>query len=142
MNLKLKKTNLILFTGFIWLWASFLLLHRAFTWIKLLTENQLIISIIIALILAFIKTYFIFHNLTIRNIQRISSFRYKHVSIFKFHVVKDQILIVLMILFGSLLRNSPFIPKSFLMPVYIGIGLAMLYSASLYFRFFMKNNIK
>ncbi len=139
MNLKLKRINLILFTGFIWLWAGFLLLHRASTWINLLTENQLIISIIIALILGLIKTYFIFHKLTVRNIKRISNFTEEHVSILKFHVVKDQILIVLMILFGSLLRNTPFIPKFYLMPVYIGIGLAMFYSASRYFIFFAKH---
>jgi len=138
MNLKVKKTNLILYTGFIWLWASFALLHRAYTWINLLTENQLIISIFIALALGLIKTYLIFHKLTVRNIQRISNFTEEHVSIFKFHVVKDQVLIVLMILFGSLLRNTPFIPKLYLMPVYIGIGLAMLYSSSLYFIFFIK----
>ncbi|RLD77841.1 MAG: hypothetical protein DRJ10_11265 [Bacteroidetes bacterium] len=139
MNLKLKRINLILFTGFIWLWAGFLLLHRAYTWINLLTKNQLIISIIIALALGLIKTYFIFHKLTVRNIQRISNFTEEYISILKFHVIKDQILIVLMILFGSLLRNTPFIPKFYLMPVYIGIGLAMFYSASLYFIFFVKH---
>ncbi|OQX97326.1 MAG: hypothetical protein B6I20_12850 [Bacteroidetes bacterium 4572_117] len=139
MKLKLKRVNLVLFTGFIWLWAGFALLHRAYTWISLLTENQLLISIVIGLILAFIKIYFIFYKLTTSNIQRIYNFIDENVSILKFHLVKDQILIVLMILFGSLLRNAPFIPKVFLMPIYLGIGLAMLYSASLYFMFFINN---
>ncbi len=135
--LKLKIKNLILFTGFIWLFAGFMLLHRAYSWIDLLTKNQLLISVVLALILAVIKTYFIFQKLTIRNINRITSFKEQFVSIWEFHVLKDKVLIVLMISFGSILRNTPFIPKLALMPIYIGIGLAMLYSASLYFKKFL-----
>ena len=131
---KIKIKYLILFTGFIWLFAGFMLLHRAYTWFDLLTKNQLLISVVLAIILAVIKTYFIFHKLTIRNINRILSFKEKIVSIWEFHVLKDKILIVLMISMGSLLRNTPFISKLFLMPIYIGIGLAMFYSASLYLK--------
>ena len=138
MTLKIKRINLILFTGFIWLFAGFMLLSRACTWVSLLTDNQLIISVIIAFILAIIKSYFIFHKLTIKNIQRISNFNSQLISIFEFHVLKDKILIVLMIFFGSLLRNTPFIPKYFLMPIYLGIGIAMLYSSFLYVKFFTK----
>lgn len=139
---KIKIKNLILFTGFIWLFAGFMLLHRAYSWINLLSENQLLISVVLALILAVIKTYFIFQKLTIRNINRITNFNEKFVSIWEFHVLKDKILIVLMISFGSILRNTPFIPKLALMPIYIGIGLAMLYSASLYFKKFFQKNQK
>ncbi len=139
--LKVKRINLILFTGFIWLWAGFLLLHRSWTWIHLFTNNQLHISIIIAIVIGAIKTYLIFHKLTTKNIKRIMSFKDKFVSIFKFHKVKDQVLIIVMIVGGSLLRNTPSVPKIILMPIYIGIGLAMLYSSSLYFLFF-KNNKK
>ena len=138
MTFKLKKTNLILFTGFVWLFAGFLLLHRAYSWINLLTDIQLLSSIIIAIVLAVIKTYFIFHTLTIRNINRILAFKNEYISILKFHALKDQLLIVVMILTGALLRHTPFIPKYFLMPIYIGIGLAMLFSASLYVFYLLK----
>ena len=134
---KIKIKKLILFTGFIWLFASFMLLHRAYSWLDLLTQKQLIISIPIAIAFAGIKTYFIFHKLTIRNINRITSFKEETVSIWEFHVLKDKILIVVMILLGSILRNMSFIPKFALMPIYIGIGIAMFYSAFLYFKKFL-----
>jgi len=137
--MKIKKIYLILFTGFIWLWASFLLLHRAFTWIDLFTDKQLLFSVILSFGIAAIKTYLIFHKLTVKNIKRILNFKSDSVSIFKFHAIKDQILIVVMIVGGTLLRNTPAVPKLVLMPVYIGIGLAMFYSSYLYMRFFIKN---
>ncbi len=139
MILKLKKKNLIFFTGLIWLWASFLLLHRSTTWIELLTDKQLFFSVIIAFLIAAVKTYLIFHKLTVKNIKRIVAFEDEFVSIFKFHAVKDQILIVVMIVGGSILRHTPAVPKLVLMPIYIGIGLAMLYSFILYMSFFYKN---
>ncbi len=139
MILKLKKKNLIFFTGLIWLWASFLLLHRSFTWVELLTDKQLFFSVIIGFVVAGIKTYLIFHKLTIKNINRIVNLKDEFISIFKFHAIKDQILIVVMIVGGSILRHTPAVPKLVLMPIYIGIGLAMLYSFIIYMRFFYKN---
>ena len=135
---KIKKINLILFTSGIWLLAGFILLHRAYTWINLLSNTQLIVSLIIALFLAVIKAYFIFHKLTIKNIYRINNYEQEFISILKFHTVKDQLLIILMIATGSILRHSPYIPKAFLMPIYIGIGMAMLYSATLYLLYVFK----
>lgn len=139
MILRFKKKNLIFFTGIIWFWASFLLLHRAYTWIELFSYKQLLFSVMLAILIAVIKTYLIFHKLTLNNIHRIISFKEKFVSIFKFHTLKDQMLIVVMIVGGSLLRQTPSVPKSVLMPVYIGIGIAMFYSAFLYMKFFYKN---
>lgn len=136
MTLKLKKKNLIFFTGLIWLGAAFVLLHRSYTWIDLLTDKQLFFSVLIALFIAVIKIYLIFHKLTVKNIDRIVDLKDVYVSIFKFHAVKDQVLIVVMILVGILLRHLPTVPKSVLMPIYIGIGLAMFYSFLIYMRYF------
>ncbi|MBT6688051.1 MAG: hypothetical protein HN704_09540 [Bacteroidetes bacterium] len=130
--LKVKKINLILFTAIIWFWAGFILWYRAYTWLHLVTDTQFSISVIIAIIIAVIKVYFIFRKLTLNNIQRISNFEQECISIFKFHLIKDQILIVVMILSGYLLRNLSFVPKYVLMPIYMGIGFAMFYSSLLY----------
>ena len=139
MRYKVKKNILILITGFIWLLASFMLLHRAYTWIDLLSEQQLFITIIISVFIAIIKVYLIFYKLTKKNIERIANSQNKYISIFKFHLLRDQILIIVMILAGVLLRNLLFIPKAILMPIYIGIGIAMFFSASLYFKYFLRN---
>lgn len=142
MSIKLKNTNLILFTGFIWLFAGFMLLHRAYSWIDLLNNTQLFFSVLFALILSVVKTYFIFHKLTKKNIYRIMNIKEPFIGIHKFHLLKDQILIVLMITFGFILRSTPFIPKEILMPIYLGIGFAMLYSSFLYMKYFIRKKAK
>ncbi|MBN1250764.1 MAG: hypothetical protein JXR51_08155 [Bacteroidales bacterium] len=138
---KVKHENLILIAAFIWLIAASILLLRAYSWISLLSENQLIISLIISLPLGLLKTYFIFHKLTIKNIVRIESLSDSVSSIFNFHTLKDKILIIVMILTGSLLRQSPIIPKYVLMPIYIGIGISMLYVTCLYFKVYFTKRL-
>ncbi len=59
------------------------------------------------------------------------------VGIYKFHLIKDQLLIIVMISLGIFLRSSPFISKIYLMPIYLGIGLAMFYSSFLYMKHFI-----
>jgi len=93
---------------------------------------------LISVPLAIIKIHFIFKNLTIKNIKRIRSFNKHQVSAWEFHLNKDKIIIILMIIFGTLLRNTPFIPKYILFPVYIGIGLAMFYVTILYISEYIK----
>jgi hypothetical protein len=137
--MKLKKNNLILFTGFIWLWACVVLLFRSFLWMQLFESKELYTLLLIGVAVAFIKTYLIFRKLNLRNINRIYKLKNKFVSIFKFHLPKDQILIVVMIVGGSFLRKSDLLPKSYLLPIYFGIGLAMFYSSFLYFKFYIKN---
>lgn len=134
--LKLSKKNLILFTGFIWLWACIVLLYRSYMWGQLFDKIELYILLSIGVIVAFIKTILIFRKLNLKNIERIKSINKKHISILQFHKLKDKILIVVMIVGGVLLRKSEFIHVRYLFPVYFGIGLAMLYSSILYFKSF------
>ena len=136
--LKVKLNTLILLTGIIWLYASMVLLKRAYSWIEIMTLFQLYIGLAIALPLTIIKIYFIFDKLTVRNIKRIQSFKENKVSIWEFHITKDKILIILMIFFGIILRHTPFIPKYVLFPIYLGIGIAMFYVWVLYLKTFLK----
>ena len=135
---KVKINTLILITGIIWLYASLVLLKRAYSWIEMMTLFQLYIGLAIALPLAVLKIYFIFHKLTVKNIKRIQSFKQTKVSIWEFHIAKDKILIILMIFFGIILRHTPFIPKYILFPIYLGIGIAMFYVWVLYLKTFLK----
>ncbi len=136
---KISKYNLIFFTGIIWLTASLILVRRAYSWIAILSPLELAIGLSLAFPFAFIKIYFIFRKLTMRNIDRILSFKPLKVSLWEFHVKRDKLLIVLMILLGTLLRKTPFLPKSYLFPVYLGISLAMFYAWMLYLKTFFKN---
>ncbi len=140
--IKLKKRDLILFTGLIWLWAGILLLFRAYSWLPLLNGKEMLAGFFAAILIAFIKIKLIFKKLTEGNIKRISGIKDDKVSILKFHLPKDQIFIIIMIVGGSLLRKSNIVSKVYLMPVYAGIGSAMLYSAGLYVSYFLKSTEK
>ena len=135
---KVKHNTLILITGLIWFTASIILSTRAYSWINLMTTQQLVVGIIATLLLSIIKICFIFHKLTLNNIKRIQSFTQANISIWEFHLMKDKLLIVLMIFIGIGLRSAPFIPKYVLFPIYLGIGLAMLYSTFLYLKVFIE----
>lgn len=136
---KVKYNSLILITGIIWLAASYILLRRAYSWMDILTDTQLWIGLFLAIPFALIKSYFIFHKLTTKNIKRIQSFKPSKVSIWDFHIMKDKILIILMIVLGVTLRRTPFIPKFTLFPIYLGIGIAMFYVWALYLKTFLIN---
>lgn len=135
---KVKHNNLLLLTGFIWLIASYILLRRAYSWVDIITNTQLWIGTLVAIPFSFIKIYFIFHKLTTKNIKRIQSFKQSSVSIWEFHVMKDKLLIILMIVLGTTLRHTSFIPKYTLFPIYLGIGIAMFYVWALYLKTFLK----
>ena len=137
---KVKPNILILLTGLIWLYASFMLIKRAYTWVSLMTDNQLYWGLMIAFTFAIIKIYLIFRKLTIKNINRIQSINQSKISIWEFHITKDKILIILMIVFGSTLRHTPSIPKYVLFPIYLGIGIAMCYVWILYLKTFLNMN--
>jgi len=135
---KVSSNILILVTGIIWLIASYILLRRSYSWVDILTNTQLWLGTLVAIPFTLIKIYFIFHKLTTKNIKRIQSFKQSSISIWEFHLMKDKLLIVLMIILGSILRRAPFIPKYILFPIYLGIGIAMFYVWLLYLKTFIK----
>jgi hypothetical protein len=136
--LQVKQKTLLLLTGIIWLTASFILFRRAYSWLELITPLQLGIGLLVAFPLAMIKINLVFRKLTMKNIERIKDFGQKSISIWEFHLLKDKLLILVMIVLGTFLRHMTFIPKSTLFPIYIGIGIAMFYVWSLYLRTFYK----
>jgi hypothetical protein len=138
---KVKVRTLVLLTGFLWLTASAILSLRAYSWFDLLTTNQKIIGISIGLLIALVKTRFIFLKLTLKNIYRILAALPNRISIWEFHLLKDKLLILLMIAMGIALRSAPFIPKYVLFPLYLGIGIAMFYVWVLYLKSFLDQKL-
>lgn len=129
--LNLNYKTLLFFTGILWLVASYMLLSRAYQWSLDMDAQHLMIALVLGFILGFVKGKLIFVKLTKRNIARISAFT-SGASLWEFHRNRDKMLIVLMVFIGIALRHSPFIPKWILMPIYMGIGLAMFYVFLLY----------
>lgn len=138
---KVNVRTLVLLTGFLWLTASAILSLRAYSWFDLLTTNQKIIGISIGILIALVKTRFIFLKLTLKNIDRILAALPHRISIWEFHLLKDKLLILLMIAMGIALRSAPFIPKYVLFPLYLGIGIAMFYVWVLYLKSFLDQKL-
>lgn len=136
---KVKKIILVLITGVLWTLVGLMLIKRALSWFPEFTLSQLILTLTAGLILAFVKTRLIFIKATHENIHRIMNMNFDKVSVFAFHSLKFYILILLMIGFGTLLRNLEFIPKYAIFPVYLGVGVAMIYGSILYYKYFFKN---
>ena len=136
---KVKKIVLVFITGVIWIFVGFMLINRALSWFPDFTVTQAIISVIAGFILAFVKTRFLFIKATHENINRIMNMKNNKVSVFAFHSLKFYILIILMIGFGTLLRNLEFIPKYSIFPIYLGVGIAMIYASIIYYKYFFRN---
>lgn len=134
---KVSTKILLLITASIWMTACCILLVRSYIWANDMSFTQLALAIPIGIILGSIKTKFIFSKLNQKNITRINSYKEK-VSIWNFHINKDKLLILLMIIIGVILRRTPFIPKELLMPIYLGIGLSMFYVVIMYITAFIK----
>jgi hypothetical protein len=126
------KKTLIIFASSLWLFASYMLFRKAFVWANELSTNQLMGLSFTGLLIAFVKSYFIFHRITIANIARIKGFTQQKISLWQFHANKYKLIIVSMIFFGIILRRISFIPKSVLFPIYLGLGFSMFYVFTLY----------
>ena len=137
--LKVKKITLVFITGIIWILVGLMLIKRALSWFPDFTVTQTIVTVFAGLLLAVIKSRLIFIKVTHENIHRIMNMKSHKVSVFAFHDLKFYILIVLMIGFGTLLRNLEFIPKYTIFPIYSGVGLAMFYASFIYYKYFFKN---
>jgi hypothetical protein len=110
-----------------------MLLHKAFAWKNLFDSAQLILAIAIGIGLGALKSYFIFHKITVENVARIMNLDANKVTLWQFHATRHKIIILVMILLGVTLRRLPFVLKEVLFPIYLGIGLAMVYVVVLYF---------
>ncbi len=130
----MKKNNLKIIAGILWLLVGIMLISRAISWILEIPNGWLIISILLGLLIGFAKYYMVFKKVSLKNINRISSFKEEKISILKLYSPKSYLMIVVMIVGGITLRHLEFIPKYTLFPVYLGIGIAMILGSFLFFR--------
>jgi len=125
--IKTSKKGLLLFTTFIWSIATYMLLYRAYTWSNLFTLHQLIFLLSIGVAIALFKIRFIFHKVAVQNYNRILKLNNSQLTLWQFQNTRSKIMIVFMMSLGIFLRRFSFISIKVLMPLYLGIGLAMFY---------------
>ncbi len=135
--LKISPKNILLFNGIIWSIASLMVFKHVFHWGALLTFPQLLLHILLGNVIALFKMKRVFFPMTIKNISRIRSLSQAKISIAEYQERKSKIIMVVMILMGVTLRNLLHVPYQFLMPLYLGIGIAMSSVTFLYIRAFV-----
>ncbi len=135
---KVHKYVLIFTSGLMWSGVGIFLNRLAFGWIVKLSSNEAIFALTSGYILAGIIAYFGFSNLANKNVERINQYEGK-ICFWAFQKWTTYILIIFMMSLGIFMRNTPYIPKYILSPVYIGIGFALFLASFRYYIFLYKN---
>jgi hypothetical protein len=139
---KVNKNILVLISGIMWSAVGIFLNRLAYKWIILLSTNETIFAIIAGLLLGTAIAYFGFNGLANKNIDRINQYQGK-VCIWAFQKWTTYFLIAFMMSLGIFMRNTPYIPKFLLSPMYIGIGFALFVASFRYYLFlYKKRNLK
>lgn len=134
---KVHKHILILISGILWSGVGIFLVRLALKWFTELSTMEIIFVSIGGLILGVTIAYFGFSGLADKNIERINQYQNK-VCIWAFQKWTTYFLIAFMMSLGIFMRNTPFIPKFLLSPIYIGIGSALFIASFQYYRFLLK----
>lgn len=129
----MKKYNLILTAGIIWLLVGIMLINRALSWTNTVPDGWLLVVILLGLLIGVVKYLLIFGKVGKKNIKRIEDFKEEKNNFFKLYSPKTYLIIILMITGGIILRHLEFIPKYVLLPLYLGIGIAMSLASFLFF---------
>lgn len=132
LRLDVDSRWLFAIAGAIWTGVGVLLLSYAFSWLQPLRMFQEIGLVLAGLAVAAVFIRFIFRGIVRKNIARIEAGP-KRRSAFAFQNWKSYLITVFMIGLGIALRHSP-LPKTWLAPMYLGIGLGLLLTSLLYHR--------
>lgn len=130
------KFLLMLISGTMWFGVGIFLNTYAYSWLNREFQIFHLFFIGSGIFLAITIHRFGFSKIAQKNIFRISLLPDKP-CVFSFMAWKSYFLVLIMIGFGITLRLSP-IPKNYLAIVYIGIGLALIFSSLKYFQSALK----
>jgi len=132
--LRVQKKILIAIAGIVWLLSGSMLISFTFKWFLGVDFFTLGFLLIAGALLGFAKAKLVFEKYTKKNIARILGFENPKQSVFRFMPLSSYLMIAVMSGGGSMLRKSGIVPKEVLIPLYFGIGLALILSSFGYFR--------
>lgn len=136
---RVHKYYLIAISGLMWSGVGVFLIRLAFRWFSELTDIESYFAIGGGLLLGSIIAYFGFGGLALKNIERINQYQKDRVCLWAFQKWTTYLLIIFMMSLGIFMRNTPYIPKFLLSPMYIGIGSALFFASIHYYLFLIKN---
>lgn len=125
--LKMKKENLIIVAGVVWLLAG---VNVALIGLRSVVEmSGAAAGIIVALVVGTVAAFFAFHamfgKLVLKNAQRIRGLEGERLSFLRFLDLKGYLIMAFMMSFGFGLRLTGLIPTWFFAFFYTGLGCAL-----------------
>ncbi len=127
------KSGLLFMAGMIWLSIGAVMDSIAYSWLKPEPLRPALLISSIGFVLALLIHHFGFLRIVDKNLGRILPIEGRR-CLFSFMPWKSYILVLVMVLGGFLLRHSG-LPKSYLAPLYLAIGTALILSSVRYLRY-------
>lgn len=129
-----KRQILILLAGIVWSLVGVALVLTASGWFYAIRPIP-VIAIGSGIVAGAAIHRFGFSRLAAINLSRIrrQSPGKEKVCLFAFQNWKSYIMIAIMMIVGYALRHAP-VPRIYLIPIYMGIGLALIFSSLLYYQ--------
>lgn len=130
-----QRKVLVFVAGLVWSAVGAALIAVAIRWAVPLSKDYHLLWLAAGATGGYIIYRFGFSKLVAVNIQRIFSQApgKDKVCVFSFQNTKSYLMIIIMIIMGYTLRHLP-IPKLYLSPVYVAIGMALVLSSLIYYR--------
>lgn len=125
--LKMKKENLIIVAGVVWLLAG---MNVALIGVRTAVEmSGAAIGVVVALVVGAVAVFFAFHaifgTIVLKNARRIRGLGGERLSFLRFLDLKGYLIMAFMMSFGFGLRLTGLIPNWFFAFFYTGLGSAL-----------------
>lgn len=127
--MKVKKQNLLLLAGIVWMIAGFNVLRIG---LETYAEYRMIINYAITLMVFIVFWFMVFHKLTIKHTKRIHEFEEELQLFYKFFDLKSFLIMAFMISFGIIIRKFRLLPDRFIAVFYTGLGAALFMAGVLF----------
>lgn len=127
--MKVKKQNLLLLAGIVWMIAGFNVLRIG---LETYEEYRMIINYAITLMVFLVFWFMVFHKLTIKHTKRIHGFEEELQLFYKFFDLKSFLIMAFMISFGIIIRKFRLLPDRFIAVFYTGLGAALFMAGVLF----------
>lgn len=127
--MKVKKQNLLLLAGIVWMIAGFNVLRIG---LETYAEYRMIINYAITLMVFLAFWFMVFHKLTIKHTKRIHGFEEELQLFYKFFDLKSFLIMAFMISFGIIIRKFRLLPDRFIAVFYTGLGAALFMAGVLF----------
>jgi len=127
------RETLVLVAGIVWSLVGLTIVSVAVAWL-VSSPHDVLLIVLGGAVAGYVIHRFGFSHLARSNLVRIyaQAPQKDKVCVFAFQNIRSYFLVVIMMLLGYGLRHSG-IPKTYLAPIYLAIGLALTFSSLLYY---------